>query len=293
MQKKHFRSLVFPLILTLLLSLSACGGEASETPDPHAGMVSVNTGGTSEWIYPAAGVPVSDFDAADFTEDGGIVTYTGTAYTAELGVDVSFYQGDIDWQAVKDAGVGFAMIRCGYRGATEGGVFEDEKFQQNMEGALDAGLRVGVYFFSQSVGAVEAAQEAEYVLSLIKDYDVTLPVAFDWEPIDDSRTAEVDTEALTASAVVFCEMVKDAGYEPCVYLYRSLAYDDYDLSRLADYTLWVGAPGDAPDFYYAHRMWQFSFTGQIDGITGDVDLNLRFTPAADTAASSPSPTGSP
>lgn len=292
MLKKLLRPTVFLLILTLLLSLAACGGGTAETPDPHAGMAYVNTGGGYEWITPAEGVPVSDFDAGDFTAEDGLVTYTGTEYTTELGVDVSFYQGDIDWQAVKDAGIDFAMIRCGYRGATEGGIFEDEMFKQNIEGALAASLRVGVYFFSQSVGAVEAAQEAEYVLSLIEGYDVTLPVAFDWEPIDDSRTTEVDTDALTASAVVFCEMVKDAGYTPCVYLYRSLAYNDYDLSRLADYTLWVGAPGDAPDFYYAHALWQFSFTGEIDGIEGDVDLNLRFTPAA-SASPAPSPTGSP
>ncbi|MEG1633344.1 MAG: glycoside hydrolase family 25 protein [Oscillospiraceae bacterium] len=284
------RKKIAAMILTLaaLLSLAACG---ETPPDPHEGMIYVNAGGGGEWLYPAKGVTASDYKAEDFVSDGNLVSYTGEDYDAALGVDVSFYQGDIDWQAVADSGVEFAMIRCGYRGASEGKLFEDEKFRQNIEGATAAGLRVGVYFFSQSIGAREAAEEAEYVLSLIKDYAVTLPVAFDWEPLDDSRASDVERDELTASAVVFCEMIKDAGYSPCVYLYRSLGYHDYDLSRLSGYDLWVGAPGEAPDFYYAHSMWQFSFTGKIPGIGTDVDLNLRMTPVAQPAPSA-SPNGS-
>ncbi len=263
------------LVLACVLSLAACG---KKEPDPHAGMVNVNTGGADNWIYPAEGVPVANFQESEFVSDGNIVRYTGSAYESALGIDVSFYQGDIDWKAVADAGVEFAMIRCGYRGYSQGDIFEDEKFQQNMEGALAAGLRVGVYFFSQSVGAHEAAEEALYVLDKIKGYDVTMPVAFDWEPMDGGRSDGVDIEALTNSADVFCKVVQDAGYQPCVYFFRSLAYYDYDLSQLADYTFWVGAPGTYPDFYYAHNIWQFSFTGKIDGIQGDVDLNLELIP---------------
>jgi GH25 family lysozyme M1 (1,4-beta-N-acetylmuramidase) len=232
-----------------------------------------------EWLYPAEGVAVSTLSADEFSGDGNIVSYDGDEYDAVLGVDVSFYQGEIDWQAVKNAGVEFAMIRCGYRGATEGGIYEDEMARQNIEGALDAGLQVGVYFFSQSLGAREAAEEAEFVIDFIAEYDITMPVAFDWEPLDETRTDDVDTDALTSAAVVFCELVKDAGYEPAVYFYRQLAYYDYDLTRLKEYTLWVGAPGDAPDFYYDCAIWQFSFTGSIDGIDTDVDLNLFFTKA--------------
>ena len=273
MHKKITRTAALFLSLAVFLSLAACG---KADPDPHEGMIYVNTGIDYEWLYPAEGVAVSDLSAEEFSGDGNIVTYGGDAYDAALGVDVSFYQGEIDWQAVKDAGVTFAMIRCGYRGATEGGIYEDETARRNIEDALDAGLSVGVYFFSQSLGAREAAEEAEFVIDLIEDYEITMPVAFDWEPLDDTRTDDVDKEALTASAVVFCEMVKDAGYEPAVYLYRRLAYYDYDLTRLKDYTLWVGAPGETPDFYYACAIWQFSFTGRIDGIDHEVDLNLFF-----------------
>lgn len=268
------------LTLCLLLTLCGCGREtdARETPDPHEGMIYVNTGGAMGWVKKAEGIPASDFREEDFKQDGGIVRYTGSDYSARLGVDVSFYQGDIDWNAVRDAGVEFAMVRCGYRGYSEGVLREDEKFRQNMEGALAAGLDVGVYFFSQTTGAREAAEEAEYVIDLIKDYELTMPVAFDWEPLENSRASDVSGKELTASAVVFCELIADAGYQPCVYFYRWQGYHDYELDRLADYDLWIGSPGAYPDFYYAHRLWQFSFTARIPGIDADVDLNLELTP---------------
>lgn len=169
------------LLISLALGLAACGGEPEPTPDPHEGMIYVNTGAGEEWVDEAEGVPVSQLSESDFeTGEDGIPVYTGDVYETRLGIDVSFYQGDIDWQAVADAGIEFAMIRCGYRGSSEGELFVDEKFEQNMQGAIDAGLDVGVYFFSQSMGAIEAAEEALFVLDLIKDYDISMPVAFDW-----------------------------------------------------------------------------------------------------------------
>lgn len=262
----------------LAASLSACGS-SDDAVDPHEGMAYVNTGANYEWITPAEGVAVSDFAEEEFTTgEDGMPQYTGTGYDTRLGVDVSFYQGEIDWQTVADNGVEFAMIRCGYRGSESGAIVEDEQFRNNMQGALDAGLDVGVYFFSQSTGAIEAAEEANFVLGLIQDYDVTMPVAFDWEPLADSRAEDIDRDELTASAVVFCEMVKDAGYTPCVYLYRYIGYYEYEMERLGDYDIWVGAPGTWPDFYYRHLLWQFSFTGRVEGIDADVDLNLQFIP---------------
>ena len=263
---KRFTAIL--LLAAVMLSLAACGSSEPEpTPDPHEGMIYVNTGANYEWVDLAEGVPVSALTENDFeTGEDGIPVYTGEAYETRLGIDVSFYQGDIDWQKVAEQGVEFAMIRCGYRGSSEGELFVDEKFEQNMQGAIDAGLDVGVYFFSQSMGAIEAAEEALFVLDLIKDYKITMPVAFDWEPLEDSRAEDIDRDELTASALVFCEMVKDAGYTPCVYLYRYIAYYDYDLSRLADFPLWIGAPGEKLDFYYEAAIWQFSFTSRIDGI---------------------------
>lgn len=283
------------LLAAMALAFSGCGASEPEpTPDPHEGMIYVNTGGNYEWVELAEGVPVSTLTEDDFeTGEDGIPVYKGEAYDTRLGVDVSFYQGDIDWQKVAEQGVEFAMIRCGYRGSSEGELFVDEKFEQNMQGALDAGLDVGVYFFSQSTGAIEAAEEALFVLDLIKDYEIRMPVAFDWEPLEESRAQDIDRDELTASALVFCEMIKDAGYTPCVYLYRYIAYYDYDLAKLADFQLWIGAPGTTLDFYYEAAIWQFSFTSRLEGIDADVDMNLQFyAPGADPACPTPEPSPS-
>lgn len=290
MNREFFKSVgALALSAAMLLTLAACG---EPEPDPHEGMAYVNTGANWEWIYPAEGVAVSDFTQDDFTTNAdGLPEYTGDAYDTRLGVDVSFYQGDIDWEAVAADGVEFAMIRCGYRGSESGTIVVDEQFENNIEGALAAGLDVGVYFFSQSTGAIEAAEEANFVLDLISGYDITMPVAFDWEPLEGSRAEDIDRSELTASAVVFCEMVKDAGYTPCVYLYRYTGYYEYMMERLADYELWVGALGSWPDFYYRHMLWQFSMTGRVEGIDADVDLDYQFIPRpADTEIAPPTPT---
>ena len=290
MNREFFKSAgALALSAAMLLTLAACG---APEPDPHEGMAYVNTGANWEWIYPAEGVAVSDFTQDDFaTNADGLPEYTGDAYDTRLGVDVSFYQGEIDWEAVAADGVEFAMIRCGYRGSESGTIVVDEQFENNIEGALAAGLDVGVYFFSQSTGAIEAAEEANFVLDLISGYDITMPVAFDWEPLEGSRAEDIDRSELTASAVVFCEMVKDAGYTPCVYLYRYTGYYEYMMERLADYELWVGALGSWPDFYYRHMLWQFSMTGRVDGIDADVDLDYQFIPRpADTEIAPPTPT---
>lgn len=290
MNREFFkRAGALALSAAMLLALAACG---EPEPDPHEGMAYVNTGANWEWIYPAEGVAVSDFTQDDFTTNAdGLPEYTGDAYDTRLGVDVSFYQGEIDWEAVAADGVEFAMIRCGYRGSESGTIVVDEQFENNINGALAAGLDVGVYFFSQSTGAIEAAEEANFVLDLISGYDITMPVAFDWEPLEGSRAEDIDRSELTASAVVFCEMVKDAGYTPCVYLYRYTGYYEYMMERLADYELWVGALGSWPDFYYRHMLWQFSVTGRVEGIDADVDLDYQFIPRpADTEIAPPTPT---
>ena len=147
----------------LALSMAACGASEPE-PDPHEGMAYVNTGANWEWITPAEGVAVSSFTEEEFSTDAeGLPVYNGDKYDTRLGIDVSFYQGVIDWEAVAADGIEFAMIRCGYRGSETGEMVVDEQFENNIQGALDAGLDVGVYFFSQSTGAIEAAEECSTI----------------------------------------------------------------------------------------------------------------------------------
>ena len=143
--------------------------------------------------------------------------------------------------------------------------------------AKDAGLEVGVYFFSQAVNTWEAEEEADYILSAIEGYDIAYPVAFDWEPIspgNNARTDGLDNQVLTQCAAAFCEKIRDAGYRPAVYFNQSLGYLRYDLRELTDYILWLAEYDTKPDFYYCFDLWQYTHTGQVAGIEGDVDLDL-------------------
>ncbi len=247
--------------------------------DPHYGMVEVFNGESYVWIVPEEDVPKNTFEKDDFAADPeGNLTYVGGEYKASRGVDVSQFQGDIDWQAVYDSGVRFAVLRAGGRYYGSGELYSDDKFLENLEGARSAGLRVGAYFFSQAISVEEAREEARYVLELIGDRELDLPVFFDWERIVDSdaRTHALDNETLTECAVTFCEEMKAAGFGPGVYVYNDTGYHGYDLSRLQDYMLWCAGVGSYPYFYYAHTVWQYSFRGAVPGINGDCDLNMMF-----------------
>ena len=154
----------------------------------------------------------------------------------------------------------------------------DDYYERNMRGALDAGLQVGVYFFSQAIDAREAAEEARFVLEQIKPYDVTFPVVFDWEIVGGSsaRTYTVSRQTLCDAARAFCDTVKDAGYDPMFYFTRYLGYRKYILRNLADYGFWYAEYESTPRIAFDFDVWQYSETGQVDGIEGAVDLNLYF-----------------
>ena len=230
-------------------------------------------------LTPLEGMPLNPYDKDAFgLDDKGRATYEKDGRRARTGIDVSTHQKDIDWQAVAADGVEFAMLRLGHRGYTEGGLFMDEAFSRNLRGALDAGLEVGVYFFSQAVTPEEAEDEADYVLEALDGQELAFPVAFDWESItgDEARTDGLDGEAMTRCAAAFCKRVEDAGYRPAVYFNRTQGYLRYDLRELAEYELWLAEYADTPDFYYHFDLWQYSHTGRVDGIQGDVDLDLAF-----------------
>ncbi len=219
---------------------------------------------------------VNSYDVEAFSQEEGIILYEG----AQLGVDVSQYQGEVDWQAVADFGVEFAILRLGYRGyGEEGTVNLDETFHQNMEGAKAAGLEVGVYFFSQATSVWEAKEEAYFVLEHLEGYSLDLPVVFDWEFIthtSSSRTAGQSGRSITLYAQVFCDEIEREGYQPAVYFNQDLGYLYLDLSELSDYPFWLASYRDVPTFHYHFDIWQYSHTGTVDGIEGAVDLNLKF-----------------
>ena len=251
--------------------------------DPHEGQVYINDGFGMVWMTPLEGVPASTLSSEEFTDMHGRPIYVGGEYETKLGIDVSEHQHEIDWKKVASDGIQFAYIRAAYRGYTQGGLFEDPYFKYNIKGALENGLDVGVYVFSQAVSVEEAIEEANFVLELIEDYNVTLPVVFDWERMDfaDSRTVKHDAAVLNDCAVAFCETVKQAGYEPAVYFNKHFGYYEFDLQRLCGYKLWLAQPDNAPDFYYAFDIWQSSFTAEVKGIDCETDLDILFIPLPD------------
>lgn len=252
------------LILLLTLMLTGCQSEGSTPPPPTLDPIPANT------YVPEA------FSVAD-----GFLTYNGDCPSI-IGVDVSSHQGEIDWVKVAGSGVKFAMIRAAYRGYTQGGLKEDEYFRRNIEGATAAGLDVGVYLFSQAVNEAEAVEEAGFLMGLIKDCDISYPVVFDWErqSAETSRTKDVDGETITNCAEAFCEAVEAAGYVPMVYFSPNKAYNELDLERLLDWPFWLAHYTDdwaATSFRYHFAIWQYSPKGAVDGIEGDVDLDLCLT----------------
>jgi GH25 family lysozyme M1 (1,4-beta-N-acetylmuramidase) len=286
---KRKRLWIWAAVLAAVCLSSGCFGRQTEespaeeaveeTPDIHAGQVEVADGyGGTMWVDEAENLSVFPLDTSAFVRSGDDVTYTGEDYTLVRGIDVSDHQTEIDWQAVADSGIEFAIIRCGWRGYSGGSLNEDTTFRQNIEGAKAAGLKVGVYFFSQATSMVEGAEEAIFALNLLEGYSLDLPVFFDWEEIgvESARTDNVSGETVTAAALEFCRLVESAGYDSGIYAYLNLAYFTYDLNQLEGITIWMGNPGSAPEFYYDHTYWQYSFTGSVDGIQGDVDLDVIF-----------------
>ena len=268
------------VILAALVAALVIGLLSKKEPeDPHKGQVYIYDGFDWIWMTPLEGVPANELTEESFSSNDGRIEYTGTDYDVLRGVDVSEHQLDIDWKQVAASGVDYAYIRVGWRGYTEGGLFEDAYFERNIQGALDAGLHVGVYMFSQAVTVQEAIEEADFVLERIWKYNVTLPVVFDWEKIEaaEARSHGLTMELRTDCARAFCETVKSAGYVPCVYFNRNLGYYGYDLTRLTDYEFWFSLPESGfPNFYYACDMWQYSFTETVPGIAEPTDMNLWF-----------------
>lgn len=226
-----------------------------------------------------ADVPACTLDMDSIETRNGYSFYKENGdITSIAGVDVSEYQGDINWEQVKAAGIEFAIIRVGYRTYGGGEIVLDKAFKRNIEGAEAAGIKVGVYFFSQAVNTDEAIEEADVVIDAIKPYNITYPVIFDWEMIygDSARTDTVTVEGLADSCVSFCERVRSAGYHPMIYQNKNTAMMKLDLPRLKDYDFWLAEYGTKPTYYYDYKIWQYASDGYVPGIEGNVDMNISF-----------------
>ena len=205
-----------------------------------------------------------------FGSDGALTQGSGV-----VGIDVSKWNGSIDWNAVKNSGVSYAIIRCGYRGSTNGSLVEDPKFRANIKGATGAGLKVGVYFFSQAVNQVEAVEEASMVLGLIDDYNLSYPVFLDVEP-SGGRGDKIDKDTRTAVCKAFCETIQNAGYKAGVYSNKTWLESKINVSALSKYKIWLAQYAAKPTYTGRYDIWQYTAKGHVNGISGDVDMNISY-----------------
>ena len=197
------------------------------------------------------------------------------------GIDVSVYQGTIDWTKVSKSGVDFAMIRAGYRGYGDKGVLvEDSMFSKNVLGAKTNKIDIGIYFYTQAINVEEAKEEAKFVVNLIKKYgmDVKYPIAIDTElsPIGTGRADGISKEKRTEVVKAFCETIKQLGYKPMVYASKYWLYDNLNVQQISQYDTWLAHYTDKTDYKYSYTMWQYTSTGNVDGITGNVDKSYCY-----------------
>lgn len=192
-----------------------------------------------------------------------------------MGIDISKHNGTVDWNAVKNAGVEFVILRCGYRGSASGVLIEDEKFRTNIKGATAAGLKVGIYFFSQAVNEMEAVEEASLTLSLIKGHKISYPVYIDVEAAN-GRADGLSAAERTKVVRAFCETVRDSGYTAGVYSNKNWFAQKMDTGAFGNYRIWLAQYTESPTYTGRYEMWQYSSRGTIPGIKGDVDLNICY-----------------
>jgi len=223
--------------------------------------------------YKSENLNILESGEIQYVEDGQV--------TSHKGIDVSKFQGEIDWEAVAADGVEFAFIRVGNRGyGAEGKLLEDDMFETNIEGALQAGIKVGVYFYTQALNEEEVLAEAQLVLQKIAPYKVECPVVFDVEKVSgaNGRMNALSAKDRTDLTLLFCETIKEAGYEPMIYYNMEMGTLMLELERLEEYEKWFAYYN--PDLYYPYdyKIWQYSHSGKVNGIKGEVDMNISFEP---------------
>jgi GH25 family lysozyme M1 (1,4-beta-N-acetylmuramidase) len=240
-----------------------------------------NSDGTEEWVLLNPYLTKNTYDFTKLEEKSGLRRYMENGKKVSyVGADVSKHTGEVNFTGLKAAGVDYVMIRLGSRGYSTGKITLDENFQQNIEGAIEAGLDVGVYFYSQAISQDEAVEEANFVIQNLEPYraNIKYPVAFDMELVsnDTSRVAGLSRDDKTTVTVSFLEAVKAAGYIPMLYGDKEWLIKEVDMTKLQSYDVWLSQEDDLPDYPYLYTMWQYATDGVVNGISGNADLNLCF-----------------
>ena len=225
-----------------------------------------------------------NYDWSNLSKTDGYYKYEDSNYTSKLGIDVSSYQKNIDWKKVKEAGVSFAILRLGYRSYGDSGkIVLDNYFEKNYKAAKNAGIEVGVYFFSQAINIDEVREEADFVIKHIEGKELSYPVVYDLEKIknDVARTDNLTSDEITNMTFEFCKIIQEKGYRPSIYGNSKTFTTKMELEKFNNYSKWyAGYPEaggyDYPLYPYEFDIWQYTETGTIDGIKGNVDINIEF-----------------
>lgn len=240
-----------------------------------------NRDGSEEWVLISPYLTKNTLDFTKMEDNAGLKRYMENGRKISyVGADISKHTGKIYFPSLKAAGIDYVMIRLGSRGYSSGQIVPDENFKENIDGALEAGLDVGVYFYSQAITQDEAVQEANFVVQNLEPYrgKVKYPVAFNMGFVsnDKSRIEGLSRDDKTTVTISFLEAVKAAGYVPMVYGDKEWFLKEVDLTKLQNYDVWLSQEEDIPDYPYRYAMWQYDTNGVLNGIDGGADLNICF-----------------
>ena len=213
-------------------------------------------------------------------ESGEIQYMSGEEVVSHKGIDVSRYQGNIDWVKVAQDGVEFAFVRVGLRGYSTGKLADDQYFDRNVQGAQAAGIKVGAYIYSQAITEEEAIEEAEYVLNKIAPYDLECPIVIDVERVSEAtaRMNQLTPEERTIIALRFCQTIEAAGYRPMIYHNTEMGAVMINVEALEDYDKWFASYSETLYYPYEYKVWQYSQTGKVAGVNNAVDMNICIDP---------------
>ncbi len=233
---------------------------------PESTVATVNSSEDAEKDKKTGGEEVSQEKAEIMFENVG---------QKSMGIDVSAHQGKINWAQVKQSGVDFAIIRCGFRGQTEGKIYEDAKFKTNVTGAIANGIKVGIYFYSTAINETEALEEAAWVINKIAPYNITYPVVYDFEDFGRYRCTEVNGERATKNALMFLNYVRSSGYEPMMYANKNDITNKMSRGSFSC-KFWLAHYTEQTDYKGSFNMWQYTSKGKVPGISGNVDMDVAY-----------------
>lgn len=242
--------------------------------------------GTEEWVLISPYLTKNTYDYTNLSESAGLKKYTESGKKISyVGIDISKHNGSVNFRSLKAAGIDYVMIRLGARGYSTGQLSLDDNFVENMEAAVEAGLDIGIYFYSQAINQEEAVQEVNFIVQNLEPYraNITYPVAFDMENVsnDKARIDELSRDDKTTITGSFLSGIQAAGYIPMIYGNKEWLIKNIDLAKLQDYDIWLSQDEDIPDYPYQFAMWQYTTTGVVNGIVGDANLNICFVSYSD------------